>query len=275
MPVESANKVRTQLRKRVTNKDELIKYLNSHPDSELPFVEVCWNDAVRKCKENEGKGDKVTYKTVIDADGIPHEKQQSRTRYIVDPCRMYFKLMSLKIYSNVGLQIQKENQVKYENEREVFKIYKNKEQEYTLDNDEILSWIEMLPPDEKEYISRRYSRYYDTYDINDGADRATLKRLLSIELEAFRIDIARALGKKSNINDEKKVNEMMQDTMESLKWTKKQRSAREDMAKNRFTVWMDGMAVDGKFKVEEKTYPKDEIDYILDKIMENTRKVIS
>ena len=48
MPVESSNKQRTALRKKVTNKEELIKYLNAHLDSELPFVEVCWEDAVRK-----------------------------------------------------------------------------------------------------------------------------------------------------------------------------------------------------------------------------------
>ena len=54
MPVESSNKQRTALRKKVTNKEELIKYLNAHPDSELPFVEVCWEDAVRKCKRTKG-----------------------------------------------------------------------------------------------------------------------------------------------------------------------------------------------------------------------------
>lgn len=38
MPVESANKLRTELRKKVTNLEELKRYLNAHPDSEYPSV---------------------------------------------------------------------------------------------------------------------------------------------------------------------------------------------------------------------------------------------
>ena len=275
MPVESSNKQRTALRKKVTNKEELIKYLNAHPDSELPFVEVCWEDAVRKSKENEGKQDRETFKVVIDEDGIQHKKRTGVTKFVTDPCRKYFQLISLKSYSNIGLAQKKEEQDKYDSEREMFKIYTNKEEEMKIDGDEILNWLELFSPDMKEYLKRRYYKYYDTYDINDGADRVALKRLLSLEAEAYGIDVDRAQGKKININDEKKVNEMIQSTLESLKWTKKQRSAREDMAKNRFTVWMDGMAEQGEFKPNKKEYPKDEVDYILEQIMENTRKVVS
>lgn len=38
------------------------------------------------------------------------------------------------------------------------------------------------------------------------------------------------------------------------------RSARDDMAKNRFTVWMDNLAK-GKFEVPNKEYKKDDMEF--------------
>lgn len=275
LPVESSNKVRTQLRKKVTNKDDLIIYLNSHPDSEYPFVESAWDNAVKKCKENEGKQDKETYKLVIDEDGFEHKKKTHTTKWITNPCRMYFKLMSLKNYATIGEALKYEKKKEYENEREVVKVYLNKDEERQRNDNEILDWIEMFAPDEREFLKKRYYSYYDTYDINDGADRVTFKRLLSLEVEAFRIDVLRAEGKSVNINDEKKINEMLQSTLESLKWTKKQRSARDDMAKNRFTIWMEDMATTGEFVIEDKEYPKDDIDFLIDTMLKSTAEMMS
>lgn len=275
MTVSSQNKVRSQNRKKVKNKDELIRYLNAHPDSELPFVEVAWDDANRKCLENEGKQDKVTYKVVIDEDGREQKKKVHTAKFITDPVAMYFKLMSLKNYSTIGEGIRYENQKEYENGREVFKLYLNKDEERDRKNNEILDWIEMFSPDEKEFLKKRYASYYDTYDINDGADRLTLKRLLSLEIEAFRIDIERAKGKSVDANKEKKVTDMLRDTLESLKWTKKQRSARDDMAKNRFTIWMDDLEEQGEFIPNPKVYEKDQIDNLLEIMMKSMGEMLS
>ena len=68
MPDESANKLMTELRKKVTNLEELKRYLNAHQDSEYPFVEIAWNDAVRKCKENEGDGKNMTFSKKLHLD---------------------------------------------------------------------------------------------------------------------------------------------------------------------------------------------------------------
>ena len=275
MPVESANKLRTELRKKVTNLEELKRYLNAHPDSEYPFVEIAWNDAIRKCKENEGKEPKVTWKVVIDSDGIERKRKTSTTNYITDPCRMYFKYMSIKKYSAMGRALRDKIRSEIDNEREVFKIYLGDKDEAPRTENEILDWIEMFGPDEREFLKKRYVSYYDTYDINDGADRVTFKRLLSLEVEAFRIDIKRARHDSVDINEEKKITELIQSTLESMKWTKKQRSARDDMAKNRFTVWMDNLAKEGKFEVPNKEYKKDDIDFLIDTILKSTSEMLS
>jgi hypothetical protein len=275
MPVESSNKLRTELRKKVTNLDELKKYLNAHPDSEFPFVEIAWNDAVRKCKENEGKEPKITWKVVIDSDGIERKRKTSTTNYVTDPCRMYFKYMSIKKYSAMGRALRDKIQSDRLEEQEAFDELIGEPREKKQTDNEILDWIEMFGPDEREFLKKRYASYYDTYDINDGADRVTFKRLLSLEVEAFRIDIKRATHEAVDINEEKKITELIQSTLESMKWTKKQRSARDDMAKNRFTVWMDNLAKEGKFEVPNKEYEKDDIDFLIDTVLKSTSEMLS
>lgn len=275
MPVKSSNKLRTELRKKVTNIDELKQYLNAHPDSEYPFIQIAWNDSVRKCKENEGKEPKITWKVIIDSDGIEQKRKTSTTYYLTDPCRMYFKLMSIKKYSAMGKALREKLQSEKEQEQKEFDEFIGEKEEKVPTNNEILDWIEMFGPDEKEFLKKRYSSYYDTYDINDGADRVTFKRLLSLEVEAFRIDIRRATHCAVDINEEKKVTELIQSTLESMKWTKRQRSARDDMAKNRFTVWMDNLAKEGKFNIPNKEYEKDDIDFLINTVLKSTSEMLS
>lgn len=110
-------------------------------------------------------------------------------------------------------------------------------------------------------------------EINDGADRISLSRILSLEIELYRINIKRAKGEKIDIGQEEKLTKMLRETLESMKWTKKQRSAMDDMAQNKFSVWMDKMAKNGKFTPEHHEIPKDEIDMLIDIIPKAVAKM--
>jgi hypothetical protein len=58
-----------------------------------------------------------------------------------------------------------------------------------------------------------------------------------------------------------------------MKWTKKQRSMTDEMAQNKFTIFMDKQAKNGKFTPEHHEIPKDEIDLLLEIIPEAIRKM--
>lgn len=141
--------------------------------------------------------------------------------------------------------------------------------------DEITSWIDLFSPMERQYLRQRYVSYYDQYEINEASDKIGLKGVLSLEIELYRVDIKRAQGKAIDLNDEKKLREMLDNTMQSLKWTRKQRSAREDLAQNKFGIWLDNMIKNGEFTPNPKHYDQDEVDFILDKILENQKKMLS
>lgn len=105
-----------------------------------------------------------------------------------------------------------------------------------VDTNEVISWIDLFDPNEKAYLKERYSFYYDQYEINKGADQALLKRILSIEIALHRIDLSRAQKVKINSVEEEKLSKQLRETFESMKWTKKQRSAQDELGANKFTV---------------------------------------
>ena len=100
-----------------------------------------------------------------------------------------------------------------------------------------------------------------------------LKRILSYEIELYRMDEKRALGKAVDVIREEKVSKMLRETLESMKWTKKQRSASDDMAQNKFSIWMERQTKNGKFTPEHHEIPKDEIDMLIDIITVAVRKM--
>ena len=177
-----------------------------------------------------------------------------------------------------GIALQEETFPVSEDKQQILDTYFNEDSEEDSSvsefTDEIISWINLFKPVEREYLKQRYASYYNNYEINDGADKASLKRVLSLEIELYRIDLKRANGQKVDPNDEKKYTELLNGTFESLKWTKKQRNARDEARQNKFTLWMDNMDKDGDFIPDDIDVPKDEVDYLLEEIVENQKKML-
>ena len=272
----------TKRRKRpdLETKEELLEYLEKSPNSELPFLEELWEISVKACENNVDKQLKTIVKITTDSDGKVTEQRSSVGNAITNPVKQYFKMASLPQYRKKAQAIK--DQMEIEHQRELGDSKRIVADTYFADsdsapdlNDEIIGWINLFNHEEKDFMIKRYSSYFDQYEINEGADKTSLKRILSLEIALHRIDNKRAAGKPVDINDEKKLSDLLQSTFESLKWTKKQRNAREDMAQNKFTVWMEKQVQEGGFSIEKKTYEKDEIDFLIDTIIESTKEMLS
>lgn len=261
-------------RPEINGKEELIAYLKANPETEYPFVEDVWESAVIKAQENEGKPQPMKAKVTYDEDGNEIIKKSRSGVLITDPVKMYFKLMGLKQNRDKGIALQEEIVVESESKQEILNVHFDDNEDTTY-SDEITSWIALFQPNERQFLKQRYASYYDTYEINDGADKSSLKGILSLEIELYRIDLRRASNRSVNINDEKKLREMLENTFQSLKWTKKQRNARDDMAQNKFSIWMDNLVKEGGFKPNPKTYDDDEIDFIIKTSLDAQREMLT
>lgn len=266
-----------ELRKRVTTREELEDYLSRYEGTSI--YEPLWERCVEAAKENEKMSDedKIGTATTIDKNGNVKKVTGSRGNYSTNPCSLYFQRM--------GLSQNKKHILRQRDEEEYGKFALSQGASEIADtyfyddkvgeSNEVLDWINMFSkPNERVYLKQRYANYYDNYEINDGADRTLLSRILSIEIELYRINCKRALGSKIDINEERKLNDMLRETMESMKWTKKQRSAMDDMAQNKFSIWMDKMVKEGKFVPKEHEIPKDEIDMLIEIIPQAVRKML-
>lgn len=255
-------------RPRMATKEELEQYLSAHPESEYPLVEEVWEKAIQTSKDNEQK--------IIEAES--NGEEPNKRVAITNPVSIYFKLMGLAQNRKKGIALQEETFPVSEDKQQILDTYFNEDSEEDSSisefTDEIISWINLFKPVEREYLKQRYASYYNNYEINDGADKASLKRVLSLEIELYRIDLKRANGQKVDPNDEKKYTELLNGTFESLKWTKKQRNARDEARQNKFTLWMDNMDKDGDFIPDDIDVPKDEVDYLLEEIVENQKKML-
>lgn len=245
--------------KDIYTKEELTAYLEANKNIELPFVEALWQDCLKKADSD---------RKLIEAG---KEKKGFKS---ANPVAHYFRLCGLRKWKNMARNLEEEQYNEEINSGERPAPIEISEEAAEYAND-ILVWINMFPPTEREYLRERYSNYYDQYEINDGADKILLKRILSTEIALYRIDIRRAMGQTVNLLDEKKLNEQLTSLYESMKWTKKQRNIREDLAQNKFTVWLDNMTKEGGFVIPEKHYPKDEIDFLLDTYIDSAREMMS
>ena len=278
--LSNASKNRTTKAKKrpdIPDKEHLIQYLEANSETELPFVEEVWEKAVDKAKENEGKQPPMEESVITDKDGNVTKTKKPRGAFITDPVKYYFKLMGLNQNKKKAIAIQEQKYEESEIKQAIAEIYFDDEDEgnknvYT---DEISSWIALFPPDERQYLKRRYTNYYDTYEINEGADKLSLKRLLSLEIELYRIDKKRAAGKSINLVDEEKLTKQLNTVLESLKWTKKQRSNMDDMAQNKFTIFMDSMMKNGKFTPTNKKYDEDDVDFLMKTYVNAIRDMLS
>lgn len=238
----------------------------------LPFLEELWEDCVKKAKENEGKEIPMVEKTYIDKNGNKVTRRRVAGALIKDPIRYYLKMFKLPHNRRKSLELKDQMERENDNTSEIMDVY--------FDDDsggfnEIVEWINMFPSaNERQYLKQRYASYYDNYEINDGADRVSLLRILSLEVELYRINVKRARSQSVDINQEDKLTKMLRDTLESMKWTKKQRSAMDEAAANKFSVWMDKQAKNGKFTPEHHEYSKDEIDALLDILPKQMAKML-
>lgn len=244
---------RTKARSQIKDLEQLKAYLYDNLGDELPFNEDCWQNAVKKAQEN-----KLENKYPLD---------KNVKRKIEEPIPMYFKLISLDKYRR-------------ESEKELSKLrksdeFKIKQIKFDLpegvdQDDSIVKFIMSLPDtEESEFLMQRFLSYYDTYEINEGADKYAMHRMLSLELEAHRIDMARSRGEYVNLADEEKITKQSISLQESLKWTKKQRSSLDDMSQNKFALQQAKWEKEDGVNYEIFEYPKDEIDRLLEIIAQN------
>lgn len=276
MPKKSQTQItKKELRKGVETKEDLIRYLDNVEG--MPFLEELWDLCVEKAEADKNKQQPMLEKTYTDANGNKTTKTVAAGTIIPNPVGHYFRMMGLPQYKKKAVEILNEKEAK-----EAMDESQSEIMEVAFDDDsgeqynEIIAWINMFPnAKERQYLRQRYASYYDNYDINEGADRVSLSRILSLEIELYRINAKRATGGRVDIVQEEKLTKMLRDTLESMKWTKKQRSAADDMAQNKFTIWLDKQEKNGKFIPEHHELPKDDIDYFLELLPQQMGKSIN
>lgn len=270
--------VEKKVRPQLANKEELVMYIKNSPD-ELPFVEEVWQKAVAKAKENESLPVPTETVTTVDEYGNETTKKVRKGVRTTDPVGVYWSYMNLPQYRKKAEDISYEEEHALAVEEEFGEFYDGDDIEEVveepLEYNEIIAWINMFAlPDERNYLKQRYAHYYDNYEINDGADRTMLNGILSLEIELYRVNYRRAKGQAVDIGREEKLRKMLRESLEAQKWTKKQRSAMDDMAQNAFTIWMERQAKNGKFTPVEVDCPKDDVDYLMEVIPEAVRKML-
>ena len=262
------------LKKNIKTKEDLEIYLEQVEG--LPLLEDLWERCVQKAKESEGKEQPMIEKTYTDKDGNKTTRLMPHGFWSTNPINHYLRMFEMKQYQKQALVLKDElafaEKIDNESASEIKEVYFDDDsgEKYN----EIIEWINMYPIEkERNYLKQRYADYYNNYEINDGADKVMLKRILSYEIELYRMDEKRALGKAVDVIREEKVSKMLRETLESMKWTKKQRSASDDMAQNKFSIWMERQTKNGKFTPEHHEIPKDEIDMLIDIIPVAVRKM--
>lgn len=262
------------LKKNIKTKEDLEIYLEQVEG--LPLLEDLWERCVQKAKESEGKEQPMIEKTYTDKDGNKTTRLMPHGFWSTNPINHYLRMFKMKQYQKQALILKDElafaEKIDNESASEIKEVYFDDDsgEKYN----EIIEWINMYPIEkERNYLKQRYTDYYNTYEINDGADKVMFKRILSYEIELYRMDEKRALGKAVDVIREEKVSKMLRETLESMKWTKKQRSASDDMAQNKFSIWMERQTKNGKFTPEHHEIPKDEIDMLIDIIPKAVAKM--
>mgnify|MGYP004454664787 CR=1 FL=1 len=252
--------------KNLREREELIEYLERNCDIELPFLEELWNVCVEKAIND---AEQTQYYTNVETG----EQVKRKGFWSDNPVSWYFKMANMNGWKQKAVA-KREGIVEQlsESKKVIADVYTDGNIQ---DTNEIIDWINLFESHERAYLMKRYTYYFDVYEINEGADRVLLKRILSYEIALHRIDLKRASRQQVNIQEELKLSDALNSCLESMKWTKKQRNAREDMAQNKFTVWLDSMAKEGEFKPTPHTYPKDEVDFLLETYIDSAREMMS
>ena len=252
-------------RPKMETKEELMKYLEGHTNTELPFNEEVWDRAVELTKNKVAKAKTIT---TTDFDG--KETKKVVPNGSISPVGTYFRIIALPQYK-------KQAEYEEDDEEETF--------DYDVDDDDfeddeksdvVNNWIDAFfgnyGTQDKKFLKERLGDYYDTYDINDGADKLIVVKAVSDELEMMNLTRKR----NANKDNEKRIETVQKSylsLLESLRALKKQRGSMEDEGTNKFSGWVDTLSRDGGFKHEKKEYPKDMIDDMLDIFIRNIMEV--
>lgn len=259
-----AEDIRKQRPRDIRTKEELISYIKSNIN-ELPFDDEVWQMAVVKARENEQK--EVPFKIVTEVmpDGTVKERKQTMGIIVKNPVSIYWQLQSLPQYTKrAKLKLAEMNQSTSESAQDITNTYF---EDGAAHINVVTFWIESFKNyEEKRFLQQRYANYYDNYDINDGADIGFLMVILGYELDVYRFSRVKAAGQDVNSNDLVRCTKALQEALDAMKWTKKQRTNKDEIAQNRFTILMDKECVNGAFATPEVEYPKDEIDFLLNEI---------
>ncbi len=265
-----------RVRPELHTKEELIEYLESNPDKELPLVEELWEKCVELAKKDSINGKKTVSVVVDNEDGTSVVRKSTATFWSDNPVKWYFKQAGLSQWQRKGNDIVEEMMSEPLETEHQQKIESNFEEELVGNYaDELIVWINKFQFEERTYLKKRYVHYYDCYEINEGADKTTLKRILSLEIGLNRIDNKRAVGGKVDNLEEEKLTKQLTAAFESMKWTKKQRNARDEMAQNKFTVWLQDASKEDEFKPKPRVYEKDELDFLLETYIDSAREMMN
>lgn len=253
-------------RPKMETREELVKYLATHAKTELPFNEEVWDRAVELTENKERKN-----KTIVTTDYDGNEKIKVIPNGTISPVGTYFRIISLPQYKK---------QAEYDEDDEIDTFQFDEDDIEEDDDDEktdvVNNWIDAFfgnyGVQDKKFLKERLGDYYDTYDINDGADKLIVVKAVSDELEMMNLTRKR----NANKDNEKRIETVQKSylsLLESLRALKKQRGSMEDEGTNKFSAWIDTLSKEGGFKHTKKEYPKDLIDDMLDIFIRNIMEV--
>lgn len=238
----------------MTTKEELLAYLQENTDTELPFSEDAWNAAFKSTKGKQRK-----FKEIKTTDYEGKEVKKMIPNGSVSPVSKYFQIVALPQYRKTIVDFEDGEGDFWDDDDEIDEYDDEKTQ--TLRN-----WINVFfdgfDSADKKFLKERLSEYYDTCDLNDGADKMLVIKAVADELEIMK------LTKKRNRQDVElrleKVQKGYLSILDSLKALKKQRGSGDDEGKNKLTLWIDELERQGEFiPLKDTTFEKDDIDNLL------------
>ena len=267
----------------ITTKEELVSYINANLDTEYPFNPNLWEKCLVTAEEGREAKKTMTTSVVYDADGEVIETKVKKKKFISDnPVAIYWKYMGLAQYRRQGQDLRLQKMLDEGDDIVVSDFEEEEEKEIDVEvvnpilkeNNVVTMWISGIKSeDERAYLKKRVVNYYDEYDINDGADLVILYSILGLELDVFRLNKIRSKGEMVDYKTAVALAEQLNKSLTAMKWTRKERSTKNENAENNFTNIMASMCEKGSFDTKDlEEIDKDEIDYLLENIpqfMEN------
>ena len=161
-PPKNGASVETKRRPEIPDKEHLLQYLAANPETEYPFVESVWEQAVERANINKDKQQAYAETTYVDENGNEVKERKKMGVLVTDPVKYYFKLMGLKQNRNKAISIQNQKYEDDENKQSIMEAkfdtsgYDNMEKNMYVD--EIGSWIDLFNGDVAKIKISGYTR---------------------------------------------------------------------------------------------------------------------